>query len=89
MKLHANAALSLKGRRELCRRVVSEERTVSEAAEAAEVSASLSRSPDAISPEAATPWACLVRKGASSGRSRAAHAYALPVVSRAHPERSV
>jgi leucine-zipper of insertion element IS481 len=38
MKLHANAALSLKGRRELCRRVVSGERTLSEAAEAAEVS---------------------------------------------------
>jgi transposase len=38
MKLHANAALSLKGRRELCRRVVLGERTVSEAAAAAEVS---------------------------------------------------
>ena len=38
MKLHANAALSLKGRRELCRRVVEGERTLSEAAEAAEVS---------------------------------------------------
>ena len=32
MKLHANAALSLKGRRELWRRVASGERTVSEAA---------------------------------------------------------
>ena len=31
MKLHANAALSLKGRRELCRRVVTGQRTVSEA----------------------------------------------------------
>ena len=38
MKLHANAALSLNGRRELCRRVVDRGRTVSEAAEAAEVS---------------------------------------------------
>jgi transposase len=38
MNLHANAALSLKGRRELCRRVVLGERTVSEAAAAAEVS---------------------------------------------------
>jgi hypothetical protein len=38
MKLHANAALSLKGRRELCRRVVEGERTVSEAAADAEVS---------------------------------------------------
>jgi hypothetical protein len=33
MNLHRNAALSLKGRRELCRRVVSGERTLSEAAE--------------------------------------------------------
>lgn len=38
MKLHANAALSLKGRRELCRRVLGGQRTLSEAAEAAEVS---------------------------------------------------
>ena len=38
MKLHANAALSLKARRQLCRRVVEEGRTVTEAAEAAEVS---------------------------------------------------
>ena len=38
MKLHANAALSLKGRRELCRRVISGERTLTEAAAAAEVS---------------------------------------------------
>ena len=38
MKLHRNAALSLKGRRELCRRVVSGERTLSEAAAVAEVS---------------------------------------------------
>jgi transposase InsO family protein len=38
MKLHANAALSLKGRRQLCRRVLEEGWTVSEAAEAAEVS---------------------------------------------------
>jgi transposase InsO family protein len=43
MKLHANAALSLKGRRELCRRVVSGERTLSEAAEAAEVSVRCAR----------------------------------------------
>jgi hypothetical protein len=31
MNLHRNAALSLKGRRELCRRMVEGERTVSEA----------------------------------------------------------
>ena len=37
MKLHANAALGLKGRRLLCRWVVSGERRLSEAAEAAEV----------------------------------------------------
>jgi transposase InsO family protein len=43
MNLHANAALSLKGRRELCRRVVSGERTLSEAAEAAEVSVRCAR----------------------------------------------
>jgi transposase InsO family protein len=43
MKLHANAALSLKGRRELCRRIVEGERTVSEAAEAAEVSVRCAR----------------------------------------------
>jgi transposase InsO family protein len=43
MKLHANAALSLKGRRELCRRVVSGERTLSEAAEAAEISVRCAR----------------------------------------------
>jgi|SRR6476660_1370082 len=43
MKLHANAALSLKGRRELCRRVVSGERTVIAAAEAAEVSVRCAR----------------------------------------------
>jgi transposase InsO family protein len=43
MNLHANAALSLKGRRELCRRVVEGERTVSEAAEAAEVSVRCAR----------------------------------------------
>ena len=38
MKLHANAALSLKGRRELCRHVVERERTLTQAAEAAELS---------------------------------------------------
>src|SRR5690348_15874859 len=43
MKLHANAALSLKGRRELSRRVVSGERTLSEAAAAAEVSVRCAR----------------------------------------------
>ena len=43
MKLHANAALSLKGRRELCRRVISGERTLSEAAAAAEVSVRCAR----------------------------------------------
>jgi transposase InsO family protein len=43
MKLHANAALSLKGRREFCRRVVAGERTLSEAAAAAEVSVRCAR----------------------------------------------
>ena len=43
MKLHANAALSLKGRRELCRRVVEHERTLTEAAEAAGVSVRCAR----------------------------------------------
>jgi transposase InsO family protein len=43
MKLHANAALSLKGRRQLCQRVIEGERTVSEAAEAAEVSVRCAR----------------------------------------------
>src|SRR5436190_16421244 len=43
MKLHANAALSLKGRRQLCRRVVEGGRTLSEAAEAAEVSVRCAR----------------------------------------------
>jgi transposase len=43
MKLHANAALSLKGRRELCRRVVEGERTLTEAAEAAGVSVRCAR----------------------------------------------
>ena len=43
MNLHANAALSLKGRRELCRRVVEGERTLGEAAAAAEVSVRCAR----------------------------------------------
>jgi transposase InsO family protein len=43
MKLHANAALSLKGRRELCRQVLSGERTLTEAAEAAGVSVRCAR----------------------------------------------
>jgi transposase InsO family protein len=43
MKLHANAALSLKGRRQLCRRVVDAQWTASEAAEAAEVSVRCAR----------------------------------------------
>jgi len=43
MKLHANAALSLKGRRQLCRRVVREGWTVTEAARAAEVSVRCAR----------------------------------------------
>ena len=43
MKLHANAALSLKGRRQLCEGVVDEQWTVSEAAEAAEVSVHCAR----------------------------------------------
>src|SRR5437764_12441444 len=43
MKLHANAALSLKGRRQLCRRVVEQGWTVTEAAEAAEVSVRCAR----------------------------------------------
>jgi transposase len=38
MKLHANAALSLKGRRLLCQRVVEEGWTLTKVAEAAEVS---------------------------------------------------
>ena len=33
MNLHANAALSLRGRRELCRQVPSGERTLTEAAD--------------------------------------------------------
>jgi transposase IS481 family protein len=43
MNLHCNAALSLKDRRELCGRVVSGERTLTEAAEAAEVSVRCAR----------------------------------------------
>jgi transposase InsO family protein len=43
MKLHANAALSLKKRRLLCERVVVEGRTVTEAAAAAEVSVRCAR----------------------------------------------
>jgi transposase InsO family protein len=43
MKLHANAALSLKGRRELCRRVIEDERTLTAAAEAAGVSVRCAR----------------------------------------------
>jgi transposase len=43
MNLHANAALSLKGRRELCRVVVDRERTLTEAAEAAGVSVRCAR----------------------------------------------
>jgi transposase InsO family protein len=43
MKLHANAALSLKGRRLLCRRVVVEQWTLTQAAEAAEVSVRCAR----------------------------------------------
>ena len=44
MKLHANAALSLKGRRQLCQRVLEDEGwTVTEAAAAAEVSVRCAR----------------------------------------------
>jgi transposase InsO family protein/transposase len=43
MKVHANAALSLKGRRQLCQRVVEEGWTVTEAVEAAEVSVRCAR----------------------------------------------
>ena len=43
MKLHANAALSLKGRRQLCRRVVDQGWAVTSAAEAAEVSVRCAR----------------------------------------------
>ncbi|MGZ6790918.1 MAG: IS481 family transposase [Mycobacteriaceae bacterium] len=43
MHLHANAALSLKGRRELCRAVVERERTLTQAAEAAGVSVRCAR----------------------------------------------
>lgn len=43
MNLHANAALSLRGRRELCRGVVERERTLAQAAEAAGVSVRCAR----------------------------------------------
>lgn len=43
MHLHANAALSLKGRRDLCLAVVERERTVAAAAEAAGVSVRCAR----------------------------------------------
>jgi transposase InsO family protein len=43
MKLHANAALSLKGRRQLCRRVLEQGWTVTEAAAAASVSVRCAR----------------------------------------------
>ena len=43
MKLHANAALSLNKRRLLCERVLVEERTLAEAAAAAEVSVRCAR----------------------------------------------
>jgi hypothetical protein len=43
MNLHANAALSLKGRRELCLAVVERERTLTAAAEAAGVSVRCAR----------------------------------------------
>ena len=43
MNLHANAALSLKGRRELCRRVVDRDWTLTSAAAAAEVSVRCAR----------------------------------------------
>ena len=65
MNLHRNAALSLKGRRELCRRVVGGERTVIEAAEAA-----------AISVRCARKWVARYRAEGESGlldRSSAPH----------------
>ena len=43
MNLHRNAALSLKGRRDLCRRVIEGGRTVIEAAAAAEISVRCAR----------------------------------------------
>jgi transposase len=43
MKLHANAALSLKGRQHLCRRVLEDGWMVTEAAEAADVSVRCAR----------------------------------------------
>jgi transposase InsO family protein len=43
MNLHANAALSLKGRRELCRSVIEQDRTLTQAAEAAGVSVRCAR----------------------------------------------
>ena len=43
MNLHANAALSLKGRQELCLAVVERERTLAQAAEAAGVSVRCAR----------------------------------------------
>ena len=43
MKLHANAALSLNGRRRLCREVIEQQRTLTQAAEAAGVSVRCAR----------------------------------------------
>jgi transposase InsO family protein len=43
MNLHANAALSLKGRRELCRAVIDQDRTLTQAADAAGVSVRCAR----------------------------------------------
>ena len=43
MNLHANAALSLNRRRQLCRRVIDERWTLTQAAAAAEVSARCAR----------------------------------------------
>ncbi len=41
MNLHRNAALSLKGRRQLCRRVIEAERTLSEPAGGSVIAAML------------------------------------------------
>jgi leucine-zipper of insertion element IS481 len=48
MNLHANAALSLNRRPQLCRRVLEEDWTLREAAEAAEVSVRCARSGSAV-----------------------------------------
>ena len=68
MNLHANAALSLKGRRELCRVVVERERTLAQAAEAAGVSVRCARK-----------WAGRYRAEGEAGlRDRSSAPYRIP-----------